>query len=282
MLHVPHFVDTVEDKGTVPAYGEIAGEADHASLEYMDVAVRKGSSFKLEVDGVHQWQTKNGVNLFLELLAQRARKTAIAIDSLIAKTIAFGVEGKDYNGVKSGGAPAANTLHGKVKKFEGSTPNAPGDRLTDDVYDIFVDMMQELDVNQAPDSRYLVISPKVKSAILRAPEFKNASHWGGAAVMPTGQIGEILGVPVYSTTTLGNHVRSTQKFTKSAHTDASGIDMILGSTAAVSLLMPHAEMKQYEPEAKFTTAVKSRIFYDAKIVRPEQLVVFSAKPKVTA
>ncbi|MEV0445282.1 hypothetical protein AB0I84_07555 [Streptomyces spectabilis] len=282
VLHVPHFVDTVTDKGTVPAYGEINGQADHASLEYMDVRVRKGSSFHIEVDNVHQWQTKDGVNLVENLVTQRARKTAIAIDSLIAKTIAFGVDGKDYNGVEAGKAPAANTLHGKIKKLEGTTENGADDRLTDDVYDILVDMIQELDINQAPETRYLMISPKVRANLLRNPEFKDQSHWGANAVMPSGQIGQVLGIPVYSTTTLGNHNRSTQKFVKNAHTDASGIDMILGATNAVSLLIPHAEMKQYEPEAKFTQAVKSRVFYDAKVIRPEQLVVFSAKPKTKA
>ncbi|MEW1672023.1 phage major capsid protein [Streptomyces noursei] len=279
VLHVPHFVDTVTDKGAVPAYAEIAGQADHASLEYMDVRVRKGSSFHIEVDNVHQWQTKDNINLFEDLVSQRARKTAIAIDSLIAKTIAFGIDGKDYNGVEAGKTPGTNTLHGKIKKFEGTAETGADDRLTDDVYDILVDMIQELDINQAPESRYLMISPKVRANLLRNPEFKDQSHWGAGAVMPSGQIGQILGIPVYTTTTLGNHSRSTQKFVKSAHTDASGIDMVLGSTNAVSLLVPHAEMKQYEPEAKFTTAVKSRVFYDAKIIRPEQLVVFSAKPK---
>ncbi|MFT2017713.1 hypothetical protein ACMA1D_18015 [Streptomyces sp. 796.1] len=278
---MPHFVDdTVSDKGTVNAYDSI-GEADHASLEYMDVRVRKGSSFNIEIDGVHQWQTKDGISLFENLVTQRARKTAIAMDSLIAKTIAHGVEGRDYNGVKAGETPAPDSLHGKVKKFEGAE-NAAGDRLADDVYDILVDMIQELDVNQAPENRYLIISPKVKANLLRNPEFKDAAHWGGGSVMPTGQIGQILGLPVFSTTTFGNHTRSTQKFVRNAHMDASGIDMILGATNAVSLLVPHAEMKAYEPEKKFTQAVKSRVFYDAKIIRPEQLVVFGVKPKTAA
>ncbi|MFI1796362.1 hypothetical protein ACH427_03230 [Streptomyces sp. NPDC020379] len=278
VLHVPHFVDdTVHDKGTVAAYDSIA-DADHASLEYMDVRVRKGSSFNIEIDDVHQWQTKSGLDLFGNLVSQRARRTAITIDSLIAKTIAHAIEGRDYNGVPAGGTPASDSLHGKIKKFEG-TENSAGDRLTDDVYDILVDMLQELDVNLAPESRYLVISPKIRSALLRNKEFKDASHWGGGAVMPTGQIGQILGIPVLISTTLGNHTRSTQKFVRNAHTDASGIDMILGATAAVSLVVPFAEMKAYEPEKKFTQAVKSRLFYDAKVIRPEQLVVFGVKPK---
>ncbi|MES9589969.1 hypothetical protein ABWK57_14070 [Streptomyces sp. NPDC094045] len=280
VLHVPHFVDTVEDKGVVPSYGSI-GSADHASLEYMDVRVRKGSSFNIELDSAHQWQTKDGVSLFENLVTQRARKSAIAIDSLIAKTIAHGTEGKDYNGVEAGKAPAANSLHGKIKKFDGAI-NGPDEKLGDDVYDILVDMVQELDVNQAPESRYVIISPKVKANLLRDPDFKDQSKWGGGAVMPSGQIGTILGLPVFSSTTLGNHTRSKQKFVKNAHTDASGLDIILGSTNAVSLVMPFAEMKQYEPEEKFTQAVKSRVFYDAKVIRPEQLVVFGARAKAAA
>ncbi len=277
---MPHFVDdTVSDKGTVNAYASI-GEADHASLEYMDVRVRKGSSFNIEIDGVHQWQTKDGISLFENLVTQRARKTAIAMDSLIAKTIAHGVEGRDYNGVKAGKTPAPDSLHGKVKKFE-SAENAAGDRLADDVYDVLVDMLQKLDVNQAPENRYLIISPKVKANLLRNQEFKDAAHWGGGSVMPTGQIGQILGLSVFSSTTFGNHTRSMQKFVRNAHMDASGIDMILGATNAVSLLVPHAKIKAYEPEKKFTQAVKSRVFYDAKTIRPEQLVVFGVKPKAT-
>ncbi|MEU6704730.1 hypothetical protein [Streptomyces wuyuanensis] len=271
VVRIPHFIDTVTDKGIVKSYGSV-GAADRAQLEYIKMTVAKGSSFHLELDGLHQLQTKSGIDLMSNLIAQRARTLAQTMDSLVAKTILAAVSGKDLNGTEDRNAVVSGlpALHGSIDKIADTDFAATVDIS---VYDFVVSMLEKLDIKGAPQDRFLFISPKLRSALLRDPKFIDASHFGGGAVIPTGVIGTILGVPVRVANTLGNHTRSTAKMVKNAHTDFSTVDMFMGSTAAVSLVVPFAEMQAYQPEAKFTNAIKSRVIYDAKVIRPEQLVV---------
>ncbi|MFD7257168.1 hypothetical protein [Streptomyces sp. NPDC059874] len=271
VIRIPHFVDTVTDKGIVKAYGDI-GTADHAQLEYIKMTVGKGSSFHLELDNLHQLQTKSGIDLMTNLVSQRARTLANTLDSLIAKTILAAVAGKDLNGTEDRNATVSGlpALHGSVTKLVDGDFSAAQDIS---VYDFVVSMLEKLDIKGAPQDRYLFISPKLRSALLRDPKFIDASHFGGGAVMPTGVIGTILGVPVRVANTLGSHTRPNEKLVKNRHTDFSSVDMFMGSTSAVSLIIPFAEMEAYKPEKKFTHAVKSRVIYDAKVIRPEQLIV---------
>lgn len=275
VLHIPHFIDTVRDFGTKKAYDAFAAnEMDHAELEYIKLTVQKGSSFRFEVDSLHQLQTQAGIDLMSNLVRQRARGTAQAIDALVAQTITAAVGGKDLNSTTSKTVPTDVTawnalvdLHGEVEQLQIGTGSSW-------VYEKIVDMVSYLDGNAAPQDRYLIIAPSIRAALLKDPNFMDASHWGATPVMPTGAIGQILGVPVYVSNVLKNASTSSgKKLVKGNHTGASNISMLMGSTNAVSLVMPHAEMAAYNPEDGFTSAVKSRLIYDAKVIRPEQLVV---------
>ncbi|WP_050512111.1 hypothetical protein [Streptomyces rimosus] len=277
-VRIPHFVDTVEDKGLVKAYGEI-GSADHAQLEYMRMTVQKGSSFHLEIDSLDQFFTQPGIDKFSNLIRQRARKTAHALDKLVARTINHATaNGKDFNSVEdeSQAAQMKDLEGGPIDEFDAidlADPKA--------VYNTVVDLMEELDVRSVPAERWLMVSPKVRSSILKSDMFIDASKLGHA-VIPNGNIGEILGVPVYVTSALGSHTRPDRKkhpLINPAHTEGSGIDMVMGATNAVSVVTPMAQMDTYKPEKKFTDAVKSRLYYDAKVMRPEQMLIVASKPK---
>ncbi|GCD99856.1 hypothetical protein [Embleya hyalina] len=280
VIRIPHFVDTVDDKGRVGAYGSI-GDADRAELEYIKMTVNKGSSFHLEIDALHQLQTKAGIDLMSELIRQRGKALARTMDRVIAQTIVAAVAGKDSNGVEAiNVAPAELAklpdLHGAIDTA--ALPQSVKDTKAVSVYDYVVDMLERLDVRSAPeDSRYLFIAPKLRSAILRDKKFIDASHFGHG-VMPTGVIGTILGVPVRVTNSLGVTAGLPQPKlgAKQGHGVLSGIDMIMGSTQAVSLVIPHAEMDSYRPEKKFVDAIKSRVIYDTKVIRPEQIIVAKA------
>jgi hypothetical protein len=279
VVRIPHFIDTVEDKGFVGAYGTI-GDADRAALEYIKMTVNKGSSFHLEIDALHQLQTKAGIDLMTNLVKQRARALAVSIDKMLAKTILAAVAGKDANGTRD--IPDTYTalpdLHGRIDEVT-DTAFDPNEGIG--VYDFVVAMLEDLDLKNAPDSRFLFISPKLRSALLRDEKFIDASHFGGGAVMPSGVIGTILGIPVRVSNTLGSHVRPATggprgnkgKLLRGSHDSFKTVDMFMGSTQATSLVIPHAEMAAYRPEKSFTDAIKSRVIYDAKVIRPEQLVV---------
>ena len=271
VVRIPHFVDTVADKGLVKAYGSV-GTADHAALEYIKMTVAKGSSFHLEIDALHQLQTKSGIALMENLVKQRARALALKVDELVAKTLLAAVSGKDLNGSEDPDATVSGlpALHGTI------TQMVDGDFAAADdisVYDYIVAMLEKLDVRSAPQGRYLFISPRMRSYLLRDPKFIDASHFGGGAVMPSGTIGSILGLPVQVANTLGSHTRVVTGLNKKGNEAFKTVDLLMGSTAAVSLVIPFAEMDVYKPEAKFTEAVKSRVIYDAKVIRPEQLVI---------
>jgi hypothetical protein len=274
VLHIPHFVDTVRDFGVKKAYNSFAAnEMDHAELEYIKLTVAKGSSFRFEVDALHQLQTQAGIDLMSNLVRQRARSTAQAIDYLVAQTVTAAIGGKDLNGHSTSTVPttlaawnALPALHGEVEQLPVPAANA--------TYGTIVDMVTYLDSVSAPQDRYLIIAPSVRANLLKDPNFIDASHWGATPVMPTGAIGQIVGVPVYVSNILANTSTSSgKKLVKGNHIGAAHIHMLMASTNAVSLVMPHAEMAAYNPEDGFTSAVKSRVIFDSKCIRPEQVIV---------
>lgn len=274
VVRIPHFVDTVTDKGLVKAYGSVAAP-DHAALEYIKMTVAKGSSYHLEVDALHQLQTKAGIDLMSNLVQQRARATAVSIDELVALTLIAAISGKDLNGTEDRNAAVSGLPALELGSIDSVTAAEidPGATREVTVYDYIVAMLESLDVKSAPQDRFLFISPRMRSLLLRDPHFIDASHWGGNAVMPSGAIGSILGLPVVVSNSLGSHTRPTSPVIKKGNQKFQSVDLFMGSTNAVSVVIPFAEMKSYEPEAKFTSAVKSRVVYDAKVIRPEQLVV---------
>lgn len=281
VVRIPHFVDgTVTDKGLVKAYGEI-GDADHAALEYMRMTVAKGSSFHIEVDSLHQLQTKAGIDLMSNLVAQRARATALAIDELVALTLLAAIQGKDLNGAEDRNAAVSGlpdlelgaiTTVGTGVSGEGQVVKPANDDLS--VYDYVVRMLEILDTRSAPQDRYLFVSPRMRSLLLRDPKFIDASqHGGSGSIVASGQIGTILGLPVVVANALGNHTRPNSPVIKKGNQKFKSVDLLMGSTAAVSVVIPFAEMAAYQPEKTFTSAVKSRVIYDAKVCRPEQLLI---------
>ena len=279
VVRIPHFVDTVVDKGMVEAYGEI-GLADRAALEYIKMTVNKGSSFHIELDSLHQLQTKAGLDLMSNLVKQRARAAAVSIDKVLALTILAAVSGKDLNGTRDPNALVSGlpALHGKIDEVLDT--DFPANKVIG-VYDFIVAMIRNLNIKNAPLSRYLFISPNLYSDLLLDPKFIDASHYGAGSVMATGVVGQILGLPVRVSNQLGNHTRPAAggaggnkgKLLRGSHEAFKTVDILMGSTQAASLVIPHAEMKAYSPEKSFTAAVKSRVIYDAKVIRPEQIVV---------
>lgn len=270
VLRIPHFRDTVQDKGVVPAYGSI-GAADKAELEYIKMQVAKGSSFHFEVDSLHQLQTKQGIDLMNELVRQRARRTALALDALVAQAIVLGSQetatnsglGKDAN---SDSGTAA--LHGLVESVVLGTGTAAR-------YNQIVDMLALLDDANSEGEHFLVIGTKIKAEIMKMKEFIDAAHWGGSPIMVNGFVGSIAGCPVIVSNTVGPRVarKGHQALFGPTHTAAQSVDMVLGTRGSVAVVIPHIDMKAYEPEAKFTQAIKTRVHYDAKVVAPAEIVV---------
>ncbi|GAA4186907.1 hypothetical protein GCM10022252_19600 [Streptosporangium oxazolinicum] len=275
VLRIPHFRDTVQDKGLVRAYGSI-GSADRAELEYIKMQVAKGASWHFEVDNLHQLQTKQGINLMQELVRQRARNAAETLDALVAEAIVLASQetavdsglGKDANSDSK-----AEPLHGLVESVALGTG-------TQARYNQIVDMLSLLEDANAEGDNFLIIGTTVKAELLKLKEFMDAAHWGGTPIMVKGFIGSIVGVPVIVSNTVGPRVtrKGKQALVGASHNAARGVDMILGSRGAVAAVVPHADMDTYKPEAKFTDAVKARVHFDAKVIAPHSLVVAPTEP----
>ncbi|RGD62466.1 hypothetical protein DR950_36135 [Kitasatospora xanthocidica] len=286
-IRIPHFRwtdddgnDIVNDYGMVKAYGKV-GNRDHAQLEYMRMTVQKGSSFHLEIDSVDQLFTQPGVDKLSDLIRKRARIQAETIERTLATTLMYATQGLDYNSVEADAVPAAKLEGGAVELLDPVLKDQ-GDQVADGaVYGAVVDMVTQLDINNAPADRVIAVSPHVYRALLKDPQFIDAQRYGGTPVIPNGHIGSVLGVPILVSNTLGNHDRNKSPLIRNLTSDLNKLDMAAFATDAISLVMPFAEMKAYEPEESFTHAIKSRMFYDAKVIRPEQVIAVKSFEKPT-
>ncbi|MBD0689661.1 hypothetical protein BG452_06595 [Streptomyces sp. CBMA123] len=270
----------VNDYGIVKAYGKV-GNRDHAQLEYMRMTVQKGSSFHLEIDSVDQLFTQAGADKLSDLIRKRARIQAESIERTLATTLMYATQGLDYNSVEANVVPTAKLEGGTIELLDPVLKDQGAQVSDGAVYNTIVDMVTQLDINNAPDDRVIAVSPHVYRSLLKDPQFIDAKRYGGTPVVPNGHIGMVLGIPVLVSNALGSHDRTKSPLIRNLTSDLNKLDMAMFATDAISLVMPFAEMKAYEPEDSFTDAIKSRLFYDAKVIRPEQVMAVKSFEKAS-
>lgn len=126
---------------------------------------------------------------------------------------------------------------------------------SDKPYEAIVAANYILDNKDVPQSgRYIVISPKVRSELLLDERFISADKYGAGSVITNGEVGRILGMPVYMTTVMYDR------------------DMIVGHQMAVTFANQITRVEAYRPEKFFADAVKGLHVYGGKVLRPEALV----------
>jgi N4-gp56 family major capsid protein len=271
-VRVPHVLDTVQiSEAAFNAYSEI-GAADRAELDSLIMRIDQSRTWHFEVDSLHQLRTQEGISLMSELTAQSGRNLAESIDKHVAKTIKAAITSRDYN--NGGATAAANSLHGSIKQLPAPTATT--------IYETIVDASTELDINNVPQAgRYLIIGPKEYANIRKDERFIDNARYGGNSVVINGQVGTILGLPVIVANTIGSHLDSdlpVKKGVRNPHADAAGIHLIVGHQMAVSYAGQLSELVAYQPEKKFTTAVKGRMYFGCKIMRPEAMVIAGNVP----
>ncbi|UZJ29364.1 hypothetical protein [Streptomyces endophytica] len=74
------------------------------------------------------------------------------------------------------------------------------------LYSGILDMMLALDENDIPETRYVVVSPKVKRHLLEHPAIADASAFGKGGATQNGVIAELAGFTVLSTTAMPDSV----------------------------------------------------------------------------
>lgn len=266
-VRVPHVLDTVQIGNSFDAYGEI-GAADKAALDSLTMTINQVRTFHFEVDSLHQARTQEGVSLMAELVKQAGRNLAESIDKHVAATIISAITGKDLNGTN-----AANSLHGSIKQLA----------VPSDIYSTVVDAATELDINNVPqEGRYIILGPKEYASVRKDERFIDNARYGGDSVVINGQVGTMLGMPVIVANTIGSHLDGTglpvKKGVRNPHNAAKGVHLMVGHNMAVSYAGQLSEMRSYEPEKKFTQAVKGRFYFGCKIMRPEALVIAGNVP----
>jgi hypothetical protein len=276
-VRIPHFGNTTVavNSGYTP-YSDLP-TPDRATVDALTLRVNQAFTLGFEVDDLHQLQTAEGANLLEALFREQARATAEAFDATIVNTVKQAITGKDAN---NGNA----NLHGSIPSVN---PHA-----ADPIYETIVQMRTMLDINNVPqDGRYLVVGPVEYASLLKDDRFINAARYGtdmlSESVIVNGVVGQILGLPVLVSNTVGSHLTDpayaalagntgTQlgvRGTKNKNVGYTTIQMIIGHNMGVTMAQQLTRLEAYRPEKRFTTAVKGLTVFGCKVIRPESIVV---------
>ncbi len=76
---------------------------------------------------------------------------------------------------------------------------------------------------------------------------------------------------------VGMYGNITIKMSNNSYTDANGEHIMFRTQRAVAFAQPMTHTEAYRPEQKFADAVKGYILFDAKVVRPKEIVDLNVK-----
>lgn len=77
---------------------------------------------------------------------------------------------------------------------------------------------------------------------------------------------------------VGRYCNVTVKMSNNVYTKNSESGIMLRTNRAVAFVNPLTHTEAYRPEKRFSDAVKGFVLFDAKIVRPKEMVVLNCKP----
>jgi hypothetical protein len=106
---------------------------------------------------------------------------------------------------------------------------AKGEALLEAIFD----MMEKLDTAKVPGGRYVVVSPKAKRYLLRAPDIANAAALGQGGATDRGVVASLAGFTVVSTTAM-----------------PSGVDLLAGHRAYTTFASQFTSFRS-QPVEKF-------------------------------
>ena len=144
------------------------------------------------------------------------------------------------------------------------TDVAPITLSTSNVYSYIADMAQLLDEDNIPaEGRHLVITPKVKTLLLKSEEFTRASSLGDN-IIQNGYIGNVAGFSVHVSTNLA---------------PVSGVVNLMGFTRDfISFASQVSKIEHVRPYNMFADAVKGLYLYGSKVFLPTAGVVLKVAP----
>ena len=77
---------------------------------------------------------------------------------------------------------------------------------------------------------------------------------------------------------VGKYGNVTIRMSNNIQQDTNGNDLVMVRTnKAIAFAKPMIHSEPYRPEKRFSDAVKGFVLYDAKIVRPKEMIVLNCK-----
>ena len=237
---IKDFGDTVRINSvgdpTITAYTKNSDIAAVEELEdsQMTLVIDKANYFNFAVDDIDKRQ-QQPKGVMAEAVQRASFKLSDSADTDLAAVISAGVA----------------TANVKTAITSGFAP--------EDAYDLIVDLWVLLMENDVPDeSLWVVVPPRFKGYLKKDDRFvsfgtdanRNAAIRGDA-------FGEVNGMKVYTS----NNVP----------VSSTAYDILAGHMSAVSYAEQILKTKAYEPERRFSDALKGLHVYGRKVVRPYAL-----------
>lgn len=211
------------------------GSAEELTSSQKILTIDQAKYFNFQVDSVDQAQAN------IKLMDEAMKRAGVAMADVVDKHIA-----QSY--LEAGKALGDDT-----------TPIA---LTADNVYDTLVDVATLLDEGNAPeDGRFVIVPAFVHGLLLKSDAFVRASELGDS-VVTKGFIGEVAGMKVYKSNNVPN-------------TAGTKFKVLAGHPSAITMAEQVVDVRAYEPEQRFSDAVKGLHVFGSKVVQPNALAVLT-------
>ena len=151
------------------------------------------------------------------------------------------------------------SLYGTAVKVVAKETAAAGEKYVLDVVDEAIQRLYENDVKESTKI-VMTVSPRFYTIFKKAYRFEDTNN---SDILKNGKVGTYGKVIVK----MSNNVHKTE-----------GVDNIMIRTQrAIAYAKPLTKTEAYRPEKKFADAVKGFILFDAKVVRPKEIININVK-----
>lgn len=212
------------------------GKAEELTSEQKTLMIDKAKYFNFQVDSVDQAQAN------LQLMDKAMERAGVAMADVVDREIA-----KSY--AEAGSAIGDDTT--------------PVELNAENIYEKVVELATKLDEKNTPEEgRFIVLPSFAYGLLLRSPEFVRATDMGDE-LLTKGYVGEVAGFKVYKS----NNV---------PHTEGSKFKIMAGHPSAITMAEQVVDVRAYEPEQRFSDAVKGLHVFGTKVTQPNALAVLTA------
>lgn len=232
------------DRNKANGYDGNIDDAERISDNAVTMVIDQVRYFNYEIGKIERAQAIGG------LMDAYTKETSEALANTIDRYIAnFALDS------------SVTKLYTTVPKVTASDNVASGEKHVLDIMDEAILKMRERDIS-ASTKIVIDASPRFVSLLRKAYILRNTDN---SEMLKNGKVGMYGNVIIKESNNI-------------AKTDSGATDNIMiRTTRAIAYAQPLTFTKAYEPEKKFTDAVKGFILFGGKIVRPEEILNINVK-----